>query len=537
MSSSSTLVFSWDPKSDRPLIIGCNREDYYDAPIILPHVWKENPDVIAEKDVRLLGGTWFGVTKTMRWGAVSHVRDSADAMALEELMKGRRLAQTDTLVMSGVKVPANSIVARTAIVETLEETEKSREIALERLRSKVVVSQALGHDSSIPLRGKKNGWALVRKHFSKACQQAQKLKAFDEIQSQAYLPPTVYEDTNVKEIKPKLATGKLKGLSVFDLQPNNFGEILSHYLLDPDNISPLVYLLLLAQNAKLAPFSDHSFSVILGDSSGLYFYANNRPEDLVSCYPPGVYTFTCAGSLNPGWPKFQSSVSRFLHAVHPNVPTHELIEEVMGVLASTVLCDRPELLPETGLPEDLEMLMSSMFIANQKIAGYGTRSSTVVVFEKSKLYFEHREFVREVRPLRFPPPPLESEEEDEEDEEEGDDDDGSDSDDSEDFFKQSGAGGGGKGGGNTGGPPVEKLTVKTSEANLDDSDPEPEVDKFVCDPDVPFRTVSMILQTKPPALDMTLGGNIVPLTQAAEVRVQHCALPQARKNAAKLLVQ
>lgn len=58
------------------LVVAANRDEYYDRPSALPCFWEETPHLLAGRDL-LAGGTWLGVTRQGRFGAVTNYRDPA----------------------------------------------------------------------------------------------------------------------------------------------------------------------------------------------------------------------------------------------------------------------------------------------------------------------------------------------------------------------------------------------------------------------------------------------------------------------------
>ena len=56
------------------LIVAANRDEYYDRPATPPAFWSEAPDILAGKDLKS-GGTWLGITRKGRIGAVTNYRD------------------------------------------------------------------------------------------------------------------------------------------------------------------------------------------------------------------------------------------------------------------------------------------------------------------------------------------------------------------------------------------------------------------------------------------------------------------------------
>ena len=61
---------------DYPLIVAGNRDEFYQRPTEKLAYWKEDPDVLAGRDV-IAGGTWLGVTRSGRLAAVTNYRDPA----------------------------------------------------------------------------------------------------------------------------------------------------------------------------------------------------------------------------------------------------------------------------------------------------------------------------------------------------------------------------------------------------------------------------------------------------------------------------
>lgn len=58
------------------LVIAVNRDEYYDRPSAHASFWAESPELLAGKDLRA-GGTWLGITRNGRIGAITNYRDPA----------------------------------------------------------------------------------------------------------------------------------------------------------------------------------------------------------------------------------------------------------------------------------------------------------------------------------------------------------------------------------------------------------------------------------------------------------------------------
>lgn len=65
-------------RSDCPLILLANRDEFYSRPTEPAHYWLDHPEVLAGRDL-VSGGTWLGVTKGGRFACVTNYRDPAEA--------------------------------------------------------------------------------------------------------------------------------------------------------------------------------------------------------------------------------------------------------------------------------------------------------------------------------------------------------------------------------------------------------------------------------------------------------------------------
>ena len=71
------ILFSFNQHPDYPLILAANRDEYHDRPTLPLSFWEDEPNVLAGRDIKS-NGTWLGMTRTGRFGAVTNYRDPAN---------------------------------------------------------------------------------------------------------------------------------------------------------------------------------------------------------------------------------------------------------------------------------------------------------------------------------------------------------------------------------------------------------------------------------------------------------------------------
>ena len=143
------------------------------------------------------------------------------------------------------------------------------------------------------------------------------------------------------------------------------------------------YMQSLARNNDLYP----GYNLLAGDDDKLYYYSNVGREMLE--VTPGIYGVS-NHLLNTEWPKVQMGKAGLGEILNTN--TEDFVEPLFTLLQKSEQAP-DEKLPKTGVPLDLERMLSSMFI---KSDNYGTRSSTVLLKSETEIQYVERVFSNHV---------------------------------------------------------------------------------------------------------------------------------------------
>ncbi|NUP07698.1 MAG: NRDE family protein [Polyangiaceae bacterium] len=134
-----------------------------------------------------------------------------------------------------------------------------------------------------------------------------------------------------------------------------------------------------------------SFNVFAGDADGC-FYVNERDEGSVPL-GQGVHVVS-NGRLGDPWPKVGKA--RFVLGTAVSGDGAVDVEALFRLLSDDRQAPDEEL-PSTGVPLEIERMLSPLFIRG---AAYGTRCSTVVVmYRNGRIGFEERSFGPNAMPL------------------------------------------------------------------------------------------------------------------------------------------
>ena len=163
------------------------------------------------------------------------------------------------------------------------------------------------------------------------------------------------------------------------------GELVADFL--KGRVNPQAYLLELANRRQEYP----GYNLLAGDVEELFYYSNRG--GLMRKVEPGVHGVS-NHLLNSDWPKVERGKSGLASIISDGHP--DLVDRLFAHLENADPAP-DHLLPSTGVSLDWERLLSPMFIKSE---GYGTRSSTVILMDDSKIYFNERVYAKEQRSNR-----------------------------------------------------------------------------------------------------------------------------------------
>lgn len=94
------IVLAWRPGQALPLVVAANRDEFFARPTAAAAWWPGAPDCFGGRDLEA-GGTWFGVTRSGRFAALTNIRDPKrhrlDAPSRGQLVSSALLATTPAL--------------------------------------------------------------------------------------------------------------------------------------------------------------------------------------------------------------------------------------------------------------------------------------------------------------------------------------------------------------------------------------------------------------------------------------------------------
>lgn len=151
-----------------------------------------------------------------------------------------------------------------------------------------------------------------------------------------------------------------------EAKPRSRGELTRNFL--SGSLSASAYCDLVKPDFELYA----GFNLLVGDGESLW-YMNNF-KDLCEELPAGVYGLS-NGILNSPWPKILNGKSRLVQLLAD--PTNLTTDRLIQMMQDTTQAP-DELLPNTGVPLELERTLSPAFISNPA-RHYGTLCSTAAI--------------------------------------------------------------------------------------------------------------------------------------------------------------
>lgn len=139
------------------------------------------------------------------------------------------------------------------------------------------------------------------------------------------------------------------------------GKIVSDYIIQ--QVPAEEYLTQLSDRSHLF----NPFNLIIYDGQKL-FYSNSLNQGYCPL-TPGIYGLSNA-FLDTPWPKLQAAKTQLRHQIRENNITPQALTDVLTDRSTYM----DELLPDTGIPADMERLLSAAFITSPS---YGTRCTSV----------------------------------------------------------------------------------------------------------------------------------------------------------------
>ncbi|CEG57462.1 NRDE family protein [Legionella fallonii] len=162
------------------------------------------------------------------------------------------------------------------------------------------------------------------------------------------------------------------------------GVLVKEYL--QKNIDPYAYIKTISPSAH----QYNLYSLIVGNLNEIFYYSN--VEEKTIKLKPGLYGLS-NHLLDTPWYKVSRIKKLFKQALSRQVAanTPDQIEAHLFPILEDQTPAPDNLLPKTGVTQDLEKALSSIFV-NIPQHDYGTRNSTLLLFSKNKVYFSEKVF-------------------------------------------------------------------------------------------------------------------------------------------------
>lgn len=73
------ILFAYRRHPKYKLVVAANRDEFYERPTVPAHFWKDQPNILAGRDLSKMG-TWMGVAKDGRFAALTNYRDPKEVI-------------------------------------------------------------------------------------------------------------------------------------------------------------------------------------------------------------------------------------------------------------------------------------------------------------------------------------------------------------------------------------------------------------------------------------------------------------------------
>ena len=118
----------------------------------------------------------------------------------------------------------------------------------------------------------------------------------------------------------------------------------------------------------------NGFNLLTRREETLFHY--NNQVGIINQVSPGIHGL-CNASLNTSWPKLEELKKRFKLAIEKDFDKEELLNLMMDKQKF-----QDELLPKTGITQEMERALSSIFI---DMPTYGTRSTALIIIDNQNV--------------------------------------------------------------------------------------------------------------------------------------------------------
>lgn len=170
----------------------------------------------------------------------------------------------------------------------------------------------------------------------------------------------------------------------FDKSLLSRGNLVKEYL--QNDIGPQDYVEIISHVAS----QYNLYNLIVGNLNEIIYYSN--AEEKTIQLKPGLYGLS-NHLLDTPWYKVSRVKELFKQAIARQITknTPEQIEALLFPILKDKTLAPDDLLPQTGVPSDIEKALSSIFVDIPQHA-YGTRNSTLLLVSRNTIYFYEKVF-------------------------------------------------------------------------------------------------------------------------------------------------